>query len=138
MQTLSQFIRYGIVGLANAALDFVIVNVLSIAFDAYRGTPILFINSVSAAAVITQSYFLNRHWTFRAADQSHRFALPKFVAVNLGAFVLNTGIVYGLTTFASPPFSLMPLLWLNAVKVVAIAVVVIWNFLGFKFYAFRI
>lgn len=137
MQTLSQFVRYAVVGCANVALDFVIVNLLSITFDAYSGSRIVLISTVSAAAVITQSYFLNKHWTFRAGDQDHRLAVPRFIAVNIGAFILNTSIVYGVTTFVPPAFGLTPLLWLNVAKVSAIAIVVIWNFSGFKYIVFR-
>lgn len=137
MQTLPQFIRYAIVGCANVALDFMVVNLLSIWRDTYSGSPIVLISTVSAAAVITQSYVLNKHWTFRAGGQDHRLAVPRFIAVNMGAFVLNTSIVYAMTTFLAPPFGLTPLLWLNVVKVMAIAVVVVWNFSGFKYIVFR-
>jgi putative flippase GtrA len=132
----SQFTRYVIVGVMNTILDFLILNGLSIYFDTYSGAPIILFNSISAAIVIGYSYFWNKYWTFRATDGSHRVELPKFIAVNVGAFFLNTTVVYSLTTFVAPPLDVGPLAWENVAKTIALGGNVIWNFLGFKYFVF--
>ena len=136
MSTVSQFFRYVVVGVLNTALDFLILNALSIAFDVYAGVPIIFINTAAASAVIIQSYFLNKHWTFKAAG-ALRMEFPRFVAVNAGAFILNTVLVYTITTHVARPVEISPLLWENIAKAAAISVVIVWNFLGFKFFVFN-
>ena len=130
----TQFVRYLVVGLMNAGLDFLILNSLSITFDVYAGVPIILFTAISSSVVIVHSYFWNKHWTFQTSG-NQGVELPKFIAVNAGAFLINVSIVYLLTTFARPS-EVGPLAWENIAKAVALSVVVLWNFTGFRYFVF--
>lgn len=131
-----QFFRYVIVGLLNTALDFFIFNVLSISFGVYSGLYLALINAIAFSVVITQSFLLNKFWTFRSSGAVIRVEFVKFFLVSLGALFINTAIVYVLTTPVGPPDGVSPLLWENAAKIIALGVNILWNFLGFKFFVF--
>lgn len=136
MPTASQFMRYALVGVVNAIVDFSILNALSITLAVYSGALIIVIKSIAAGAVIIQSYLLNKYWTFRAFESRGPREFVKFALVNAGAFAINTAIVYVMTTFLGPPEGVGPLLWENMANALAIGVAVAWNFLGFKFLVF--
>lgn len=137
MRLAAQFLRYVVVGVANTATDFAIVNILAAATGSYSGLPIVLVNTAAAGTVIIQSFLLNKFWTFSTPGGALGIEFPKFVLVNAGAFVLNTAIVYGLTTHAALPLGLTPLLWVNVAKVTGLGANVVWNFLGFKLFVFR-
>lgn len=136
MSGFHQFSRYVIVGTLNTAIDFSLLNVLSISFDTYSGIPIIFFNSVAFSVVIVNSFLWNKYWTFRTLGGNVRSELIKFIAVSCGALALNTGIVYGVTTFIRSPAGISPLLWENFAKSVALGANILWNFFGFKFFVF--
>ena len=133
-----QFFRYVIVGLLNTALDFLIFNTLSISFGIYSGLYLALINAIAFSVVITQSFFLNKYWTFRSSAAVVRVEFAKFFLVSLGALFINTSIVYVLTTPIGPPSGISPILWENVAKIIALGVNILWNFLGFKFFVFAI
>lgn len=121
----------------NAVIHFSILNALSVAFDVYSGTPIIFINITAASVAIAHSYVWNKRWTFRARG-AMRMELSKFVAVNLGGLLLDTATVFSLTTFLAPPGGVTPLVWENIAKLCGLTFVVSWNFLGFKYFVFSV
>ena len=73
------------------------------------------------------NYFLNYHITFKSA-KSHHEAMPKFFAVALVGFAMNT-VIMGVT---SESFGLHCLL----AQVISTGVVLIWNFTGNRLWTF--
>ncbi len=137
MPLLRQFLKFGTVGAANTALDFLILNALSAATGTYAGPRIILINLIAWSAAVTQSYFLNKRWTFRHAAPHAKREYAAFLAVNAGGAGVNSAIVFFLTTFIAPPFGIHPQLWLNAAKLLAIPVSMLSNFAGAKWVVFR-
>ena len=81
------------------------------------------------------SFIWNRSWTFRVKGRSERMAqLRRFYTVSILGAIWNTLITSALTNVipGHPNRSLL------AAKVVAAGVVAIWNFLGQRYYAFRV
>lgn len=125
-----QVVRFGIVGVLNTAVDFALLNLL------YHvvGLPLLVANTLSVAAGIVNSFFWNKHWTFSAGGW-HRWwrqALV-FVTVSLIGLVLNDTGIYLLHSWMGGT----SVLAVNAQKVGASVVSMVWNFLGYRFLAFR-
>lgn len=133
-----QFAKYATVGFANTAVDFGILNLLMWLTGIYRGKSIFLLNSVAFLIAVTHSYIWNKFWTFKAREKA---SIPgqvlQFVAVSLIGVLINGGIVYMISTLVSPMFGLSAALWANAAKVVATAISLIWNFIGYKFIVFR-
>lgn len=81
------------------------------------------------------SFIWNRSWTFRVKGRAERMAqLRRFYGVSILGALLNTLI----TSMLSNIIQGHPNMSLAAAKVVAAGVVAIWNFLGQRYYAFRV
>jgi putative flippase GtrA len=61
---ISQFLKFLIVGANNTGIDFLILNLLMSSFNLYKGWPIIFFNIISFTFAVTNSYLVNRFWTF--------------------------------------------------------------------------
>lgn len=133
-----QFGKFFIVGILNTGLDFLVLNFLMWMTQAYKGTPIIIFSTISFCAAVTNSYFLNKYWTF--GDKSKEQApqqFIKFLSVAIVGLVLNNSIIYFITTLVNPIFGLTPVLWANFAKAMATGVVLIWNFAGYKLFVFK-
>jgi putative flippase GtrA len=78
-----------------------------------------------AGAIV--SYTLNRRFTFRS-DRPHRSAVPRFLAVTAGGFVLNGVAMWLLNEQWGIPYLVA--------QVIATAVVLFWNFTANRFWTF--
>lgn len=137
---LFQIAKFGVVGVLNTLLDVGTLNLLSFWFGTYKGTPIIFMNSIGFAVGVINSYFWNKYWTFgspAAKDFAAGKEFAEFIAVSAVGLGLNTGLVYLLTTFVSPPGGLAPPVWENVAKAIAIPLSFAWNFTGYKFIVFK-
>lgn len=136
MPFFSQLGKFATVGFLNTAIDFGILNLLSSATGITTGLSLGGINVPAVMAALTNSYFWNKFWVFKAGEGSTASDLPKFIAVSVGAILVNSGIVALGTEFPAPA-GLSPELWLNATKVLATAASFLWNFVGYKIFVFR-
>lgn len=131
-----QFTKYGAAGSLSAALDAGTLNFLSLVFKVYSGPWIAAFNVLSVSLALTNSYFLNKFWVFESQHPVHAREIVKFLGVNFVTIILNTIIVYTVTTFYAPPGNITPELWENIAKTFAIPVSMIVNFCGFRFFVF--
>lgn len=83
----SEFIRFGLVGVVNTSVDLGAFVLL------YRGAGLepLLANGIAFLIAVTNSYLLNRHWTFRASASPLSLAsYARFVILNLGGLLIGT------------------------------------------------
>lgn len=133
-----QFGKFFIVGILNTGLDFLVLNFLMWMTQAYKGTPIIIFGTIAFCVAVTNSYFLNKYWTF--GDKSREQApqqFVKFLSVAIVGLILNSSIIYFITTLINPIFGLSPVLWANFAKVIATGTVLAWNFAGYKLFVFK-
>lgn len=133
-----QFVKFALVGALNTGVDFLVLNIEMLITGITSG-PLMFVqNIISFSIATTNSYFLNKHWTFRDKSKSQEgFKFAQFLTISvIGAFI-NSAIVYSATTFLDPMFNLSPTLWANLTKLLATGISLIWNFLGYKFIVFK-
>jgi len=151
-----QLAKFAIVGFLNTAIDFGVLNLISILTGLTSGFLIGGVNIPGFILASVNSYFWNKFWVFRrpseallarrslgvagAKEEGAKIDFSDFftfaLVVIVGVFI-NGGIVVLLTTFVSPLAGLSPERWLNVAKVFATAVSLVWNFLGFKFLVFK-
>jgi len=151
-----QLAKFAIVGFLNTAIDFGVLNLISILTGLTSGFLIGGVNIPGFILASVNSYFWNKFWVFRrpseallarrslgvagAKEEGAKIDFSDFftfaLVVIVGVFI-NGGIVVLLTTFVSPLAGLSPERWLNVAKVFATAVYLVWNFLGFKFLVFK-
>ena len=119
-----QFVKFVLVGLTTTAINFAVYGVLLL-LDVYYLTA-----AVVAFSVATlNSYTWNRIWTFRAG-RHHMSKLAKFTAVQLVGPSLNLAGLWLLVEHAG--------LHEFPAQVLANGVVVVSNFIGNKFWTFRL
>lgn len=124
MRTIGQAIRFGLVGVVNTAVDFGLFVALVTLL--HMSPPIG--NVISYSAGVLCSFVLNGAWTFRhnpRAGRSRRFGA--FLAVNLSALAISTGIVAVGSDMMGPIVA----------KLVALPVTYAWGFVLSKFVVFR-
>jgi putative flippase GtrA len=87
--TVRQFVKYGVVGASNTVLTFVVYTVL-----VTLGLQYLVAVVLGYCAGSLNSYFLNRHWTFKARDIAHTTAGTRFAIVQAFAIAANVLLLY--------------------------------------------
>lgn len=133
---LLQFVKFCIVGASNFALDAGIAYVLTFTFHLSW----LIANTVSFIVGVSNSFYWNSRWTFRALDasrQTQQYLI--FFGINVIGYMLNQVImalvIYVLSgTWQEPKPDKMH--WITA-KLVATAIVVAWNFGANKKWTFK-
>lgn len=133
-----QILKFLVTGVLNTFIDFFVLNLLMWATGIYEGTTIFFLNIISFTIAVTNSYFWNKYWTFQEKSKKGIPAqFAKFLAVSVVGAIINSSIVYAVTTYIEPLFGLEKSLWANVAKVAATAVGLVWNFIGYKFWALK-
>ncbi len=133
-----QFLRFVIVGFMNTGVDLGVFNLLIWIFKITSGWQIAVINIVAVGIAMTNSYFFNKYWAFKKKETDNRtMEVSLFFIFTMMGLGINTGIVYSLTTFVEPFAGISGVMWANLSKVVAIAVVLFWNFFWYKIVVFR-
>lgn len=134
---LFQFAKYAATGAMNSFTDLGIFNFLSMIFQIFSGPLIILLNIVSFSVAVTNSYFWNNLWAFKKDGTKLRFAeYLRFVGCTIGGMVLNTAVVYLITTVIGAPEHISAGLWENVAKFIAVPPTVAWNFVGYKFFVF--
>ncbi len=142
-----QFVKYCIVGFLNTAIDFGVLNLLSLYTGLTSGFIIGGVNVPGFIIAATNSYFWNKFWVF---SKERKEGLPAqtrekvdysdiftFIIVIVSGAIINSSVVILISTYIHPLFGFSPARWLNIAKVLATAIALAWNFLGFKFLVFK-
>lgn len=124
--SMSQFIKFCMVGVCNTVLDFLSYILLTRVFGIFY----LLANVFSFIISSTNSYFLNRHFTFKGRGEKKKKEYLKFMGVMLVGLALGQGVL-----FVSVHF-----LGLNDLfgKVIGVVVGIFWNYFGSKRVVFAI
>jgi len=133
-----QFSKFVAIGLLNTAIDFGVLNLLMWLADIYKGKWLFLLNAVSFTAALINSYLWNKLWTFK--DKSTRdvpVEFSRFLLISIIGAIINSSIIYFITTYITPYYGLSEQIWANLAKVLATGFSLIWNFLGYKFIVFN-
>lgn len=126
-----QFIKFGIVGLTGTVVDLGIYNLLAVLL----GYNIYIARVISFTLAATNNYILNRKWTFHSDDNKIAAEYGKYFFIASVGLFLNLGIMRLLQPWALRFSS--PLAQKNIPVLIAIVIVLIWNFTANKFWVFK-
>jgi len=119
-----KFIKFGIVGLSNTAVDLIIFNLLRL----IPGMPDVAAKAVSYFCGIINSFFWNKYWTFRSRASAWATLIP-FILTALVGLGINAGTLQlCLKTFHLPELVALGL---------ATLITLFWNFVISKFVIFK-
>lgn len=137
-----QFGKFVVVGFLNTAIDFGVLNLLSIMTGLTSGFLVGGVNIPGFVLASVNSYFWNKFWVFSSSKSTNKQKtnysdfISFIIVVTIGLFI-NGGIVVLVTTYINPLGGLSSERWLNIAKVSATAISLIWNFVGFKLFVFK-
>ncbi|HSX19147.1 MAG TPA: GtrA family protein [Candidatus Saccharimonadales bacterium] len=129
-----QLAKFAQVGVLNTAIDFGILNFLIGYTHITSGTGIIVINAISFTVALINSYFWNKNWVFAGKTKAN---FVTFAVVTVIGLLINTGVVYGLTTYVAPIIVSTHTLWANVAKLLATGLSLVWNFSGYKVIVFK-
>lgn len=136
-----QFAKFCIIGFLNASIDFGILNLLSLYTGLTSGFIIGGVNVPGVVVAVTNSYFWNKFWVFshkrKEGEPISYSDFFTFIVVSAIGVAINSGAVIAVSTYIHPLFGFSAERWLNIAKVVASAIALLWNFLGYKFFVFK-
>lgn len=121
----AQLARFGVVGASGYVVNLVVFVIVDGGLSNHR-------LAATAAFVfaLTNNFWWNRVWTFRAREGRAHFQAARFLAVSVVAFLLALGILELLVVAAGAPAVLS-----QAVSIVCATPV---NFLGNRLWSFRL
>jgi putative flippase GtrA len=120
---LRQFLTFSGVGLVAAVAHFGVL----IALVEGSGIAPVIATLWGFLAAVAVSYILNRRYTFKS-DRSHRSAVPRFLAVSTGGFILNGLVMWLLNESWGVQYLLA--------QVIATVIVLAWNFSANRWWTF--
>ena len=127
-----RFVKFGIVGVLGAAIDFALLNLMR----GYFGWDLIWANTLSVSVAILSNFTWNRLWTFpESRSRKKRRQLPQFALGNLVGLAINNLIVVGVDAILVA--SLGEPLSYNIAKAIAIGVVFFWNFVINRVWTYR-
>jgi putative flippase GtrA len=144
--------RFGIVGIINTLIDFIILNMISRA----TGWSDEIANIPAVMVAMTFSFFANRHFVFNAGEKKDigRQALEFFPITAFGLIVIQGAVIYFFENIWRYPVELglafadwaniigtagidAQFVETNGVKIVATAASLVWNYLMYKKVVFK-
>lgn len=136
-----RFAKFAIVGAAGSVTDFTVLNVLVQLF----GFSPVFANTFSFTAAVIQNFTLNRLWTFPESQRRHasrqlaQFALISIIGWGINTLILATVdhllIDFWIRLVGHEHFGFT--ISYNFAKLIAIGVVLFWNFAGNRLWTYR-
>jgi len=134
---LFQFSKFFIVGIINTSIDFAVLNLLIGITDKTSGVYYSVFKSISFIVAVTNSYFMNKYWTFSSHEGAKAGEFAKFITVNLIGWGINVGTASYVVNVLGAPAGISPVVWANIGAVSAVAITLFWNFFGMKFFVFK-
>lgn len=120
---IAELIRFGSVGVACAGIYFVLLAALTRFFD----LPMALRAACSYVPCMLANYLLHRSFTFQS-DKRHSHGGPRYVVVQLGGMLINSGVLWLGVDRAAWPY--VP------VQLVALGMMASWSYLGQKLWTF--
>ncbi len=126
------------VGVANTIIDIGVFSLLKLLTGITIGFRIAGINMVGFAIAVIHSYLWNKFWTFGKRERTGAGSeFLQFFLISVIGIMINSGIIYVLTTLVGPQFGVTKNLWATTAKIIATPISMTWNFIGYKLIVFK-
>ncbi len=132
--TQSEKIRFGLVGVINTFVDFVVLNVLV----GLVGVMIVPANIISTTTAMVTSFGLNKKVVFRTGEGSLARQLVLFFAVTLSAvWLVQSGVMFVIFQLLAISTQWHETIILNIAKLGGICAGLVWNYIWYSKVVFR-
>ncbi len=119
-----QLLKFGLVGGSGYLINLAVFSVLADSVGLHHIPAAICAFTVA----LTNNFFWNRHWTFDSGDGHAGFQAARFLAVSIGALLINLVVLEVLISGAS--------MGDLGAQAIAVAVAMPFNFLGNKLWTF--
>ena len=131
----TQLTRFSLVGVANTGIDFLVTNLLFLAFRPSSMAGLTLISLLACLVAATNSYLVNSRWTFTdRANQDGQ--IGRFVIFAGLGMVVNTAVFLFLVRYLPLLLTLDPVSNLNLAKLGGVFCALAVTFLGYRFGVF--
>lgn len=117
-----KFVKFSLVGFSGLLIDFGVTWLIK---EQLKGNKYL-ANSLGFSFAVINNYLWNKYWTFQDANPAMLEQFGKFLAISIIGLLINNLVIYILNRHMN----------FYLAKLIAIIVVVIWNFIMNYTYAF--
>ncbi len=134
-----QLARFIVVGVINTGIDLIVLNILINFSDkgSKGGAYYSLFKAIAFLVALTNSYFMNKHWTFAGKGSSNKaIEISEFIIVSAVGFVINV-VVASLVINYIPAVAGADKYWPSFAALCGTAIGLIWNFLGYKLVVFE-
>src|SRR5918999_2165972 len=121
-----QLMKFCVVGGSGYVVNLTVFALAVTVFDLHH----LVAATLAFVVAVTNNFWWNRHWTFRAGDGRPGFQAARFFAVSVGAFLFAAAVLEVLVSVAE-----MPELPAQAISIVVATPL---NFVGNKMWSFAL
>lgn len=140
---IKRFVKFAIVGGVGLVIDITLLNI----FERNLGMPVPIAVALAFIIAATHNFIGNRLWVYpESRTQKKRKQMPVFLAVNAAGLLINELIFLFFQAPITELIRIIPVttlqshyrgLGLNATKLIAAVVVMLWNFFVNRFVTFR-
>ena len=136
--TITQVVRFGVVGGINTVVDLSVLNLLIWVTNTGRsGAMFALFKAVAFICAVLNSYLLNRRWTFKPAPQKRQTVEgAQFLFVSVLGAIVNVGSSSYVATYTHPTWGVDQKFWPSIAALVGTAFSLGFNFIGYKFWVF--
>jgi putative flippase GtrA len=124
-------LRFGLVGVANTALDFSILLTLR-----SLGIPSAVANFPSSTAAVIFSFFANKNYTFKSKGSNLKREITLFLIVTLFCAWVLQPITIIIVEYSLQSVGISPILLATIAKIVATLVTLVWNYIAYSKFVF--
>jgi putative flippase GtrA len=134
-RSLSQVLRFGLVGGLNTLVDLLILNGLLLLFPTTSALMLLVYNSLAYSLGGVNSFLLNKYWTFGQRQRTTSRELVRFTLTTICGIGWSNSILW-LASTVLHPFLVNPTVWANASKILAIVGTALISYVGMRLWVF--
>ena len=141
---LAQVGRFGLVGILNTVVDFIVFNVI---VWLVAGMPLEWAGIISGTAAMINSFVFNKNFTFKTKKLNTFKLVMFFIITAIGLYAIRpiiinfftkvwlwpSQVVYDVTRYLKLPFT-QDFDKANMALVISILVVLVYNYLFYKYY----
>lgn len=132
----NQIYKFVLTGFLNTGIDIGLFALITWYLGIYHGLGAAIINIFTFLIANVNSFFWNKYWVFQQKQKNYILEYLKFLSTSLVALGIHTVVIYLGTTLIEPIW-VNEQLWALGAKIIAVALSLIWNFIGYKFIVFK-